>query len=70
MISAYSRTMTSKAKSDTNIKVLKGPDGKQYNHTMDPFADSFVLKAENKVLDYIKRVRTVSFGRIHTASAT
>lgn len=49
--------MTSKAKSDTNIKVLKGPDGKQYNHTMDPFADSFVLKAENKVLDYIKRVR-------------
>ena len=33
---AYSgmRTMTSKTKADVNTKILKCPDGEQYNHTM------------------------------------
>ena len=52
--------MASKAKSD--VKVLKGQDGARICSVLLPNDDpSYILsrtKAENKVLDYVKRVRS------------
>jgi hypothetical protein len=50
--------MTSKAKSD--VKVLKGQDGARLSSVLltndDPSYILSRVKAENKVLDYVKRV--------------
>ena len=47
--------MASKAKAD--VKVLKGQDGASYNPSLCHHSYPLASEAENKVLDYIKRVR-------------